>query len=99
MLPDTDMSLTASQDGHNDFPLLVRFLYNNHIYDETFTVPFEQGGVPLHVDLHRLRKGQQGGVFWSLFTPCPANGSDFSDENYAASELPQLPRANCLLRG
>lgn len=37
------------------------------------------------MDLPRLREGQNGGAFWSVFVPCPANGSDFSDENYATS--------------
>jgi membrane dipeptidase len=37
-----------------------------------------------HVDLPRLKEGKNGGAFWSAFVPCPANWSDFSDENYAA---------------
>ena len=41
----------------------------------------------MHVDLPRLREGQNGGAFWSVFVPCPANGTDFSDENYAESQL------------
>jgi len=73
-------------DGHNDLPILIRFLYNNHIYESNFSEPFSQGGLPMHVDLPRLRTGMQGGAFWSVFTPCPANGSDFSNENYAASK-------------
>lgn len=73
-------------DGHDDFPLLVRFLYNNHIYAKNFTKPFEEGGLPQHVDLARLRSGQNGGAFWSVYAPCPANGSDWSDENYRTSE-------------
>ncbi len=39
-----------------------------------------------HVDLPRLKKGKNGGAFWSAFVPCPANGTDFSDENYAECE-------------
>lgn len=35
------------------------------------------------VDLPRLDAGRVGGSFWSAFVPCPANGSDFSDANYA----------------
>jgi membrane dipeptidase len=73
-------------DGHNDLAILIRVLYNNHIYDDNFTEPFVKGGMPSHVDLPRLRAGQNGGAFWSVFTPCPADGQDYSDENYAASE-------------
>ncbi len=62
-------------------------MFNNHIYDKKFTEPFEDGGLPMHVDLPRLREGLNGGAFWSVYTPCPANGTDFSDENYAASQF------------
>lgn len=67
-------------------PILIRALYNNHIYDASFTKPFEQGGLDGHVDIPRLREGMNGGFFWSAFVPCPEKGDDFSDENYAASE-------------
>lgn len=67
--------------------MLLRYLYGNHIYSENFTKPFEQGQLPGHVDLRRLREGQSGGAFWSLFAPCPKNGSDLSDDNYAESEF------------
>ena len=40
----------------------------------------------MHVDLPRLREGLNGGAFWSVYVPCPANGTDFSDENYAESK-------------
>ncbi|KAI1319882.1 dipeptidase [Xylariaceae sp. FL0255] len=72
-------------DGHNDLPILILVRFRNHIYDENFTKKFEEGGMPAHVDLPRLKAGQNGGAFWSVYTPCPANGSDYSDENYAAS--------------
>ncbi|KAH6648882.1 membrane dipeptidase [Truncatella angustata] len=39
-------------------------------------------GLPSHVDLPRLREGQNGGAFWSVYAPCPKNGSDWSDDNY-----------------
>lgn len=74
------------QDGHNDFAIFIRAMYNNHIYNENFTKPFEEGGLAMHVDLPRLREGQNGGAFWSVYTPCPENGTDFSEENYAASQ-------------
>ncbi|KAI2643326.1 dipeptidase [Xylaria nigripes] len=79
------LSETPLIDGHNDLPILIWLQYNNHIYSENFTEPFVKGGMPLHTDLLRLREGQNGGAFWSVFTPCPANGSDYSDENYADS--------------
>ncbi|KAK3351592.1 membrane dipeptidase-domain-containing protein [Neurospora tetraspora] len=69
-------------DGHNDLPILLRADFNNHINDKNFTTGWEDGTLPGHVDLARLRAGMNGGAFWSLFWPCPANGSDFSDQNY-----------------
>jgi membrane dipeptidase len=75
------------QDGHNDLAILIRFLYNNHIYNDNFTRPFTEGGMAAHVDLPRLKQGRVGGAFWSAFVPCPANGTDFSDEAYTPSKF------------
>jgi membrane dipeptidase len=81
------LSHTPLIDGHNDLAILLRERYNNHINDEKFQKLFREGGMPAHVDLPRLKEGQVGGAFWSAFYPCPANGSDFSDENYAPCKL------------
>lgn len=79
-----EMKLTTLTDGHNDLAIMIRFLYQNQIYDENFTKPFTEGGMYGHVDLPRLKDGKVGGSFWSAFVPCPANGTDFSDANYDA---------------
>ncbi|KAK5275929.1 hypothetical protein LTR16_011973, partial [Cryomyces antarcticus] len=63
--------------------ILLRYLYKNRIYGSDFKDKFENGGMPYHVDLPRLDRGKVGGAFWSAFVPCPRNGSDFSDGNYA----------------
>lgn len=83
----TILSHTPLIDGHNDLAILIRELYNNHIYDEKFQKLFSEGGMPAHVDLPRLKEGKVGGAFWSAFIPCPKNGSDFSNENYAQCKL------------
>ncbi|KAK4193055.1 membrane dipeptidase-domain-containing protein [Podospora australis] len=70
-------------DGHNDLAIFLRAYYNNHINDEKFTKPFTEGGLQGHVDIPRLRAGLNGGAFWSVFWPCPANDTDYSDANYA----------------
>lgn len=57
-------------------------MYDNHIYGTNFTQRFGATGLPMHVDLPRLRAGQNGGAFWSVYAPCPANGSDYSEANY-----------------
>lgn len=74
--------LTKRIDGHDDLPIWIRAFFGNHINEKNFTTGWEDGTLPGHVDLARLRAGMNGGAFWSLFWPCPANGSDFSDENY-----------------
>ncbi|OBT88379.1 hypothetical protein VE02_02307 [Pseudogymnoascus sp. 03VT05] len=79
------LSHTPLIDGHNDLAILVRERYNNHINGEKFQKMFLEGGMPAHVDLSRLKEGKVGGAFWSAFIPCPKNGSDFSNENYAHS--------------
>lgn len=71
-------------DGHNDLLILVRAFYDNKINGKNFTQRFEEGGLVGHVDVPRLELGKQGGAFWSAFVPCPADGFDFSDKNYAA---------------
>ncbi|CAJ2507864.1 Uu.00g090500.m01.CDS01 [Anthostomella pinea] len=93
-----DRVLTIAADGHNDLAIFIRLFYNNHIYQKNFTEPFEEGGMAMHVDLPRLREGLNGGAFWSVFTPCPANGSDYSDENYASSVQLTLQQIDLMTR-
>ncbi|CAK7239856.1 MAG: hypothetical protein STHCBS139747_001291 [Sporothrix thermara] len=82
---DRILAGTPLIDGHNDFPIFIREVFNNHINNATFRAGFERDGLPMHVDLPRLRAGKNGGAFWSVFTPCPQNGSDLSDGNYVDS--------------
>jgi membrane dipeptidase len=60
-------------------------VYGNKIYSSDFIKRFEFGNLTGHVDAPRLVDGQVGGTFWSVFVPCPENGGDFSNENYAES--------------
>lgn len=70
-------------DGHNDLLILLRAVYGNKINEGNFTELWENGGLAGHVDAPRLKAGKQGGAFWSAWIPCPADGFDFSDKNYA----------------
>lgn len=54
-------------DGHNDFLILIRSIWDNHIYSKNFTDPFENGKMPGHFDLPRAVAGQMGGTFWSAW--------------------------------
>lgn len=88
-VPSYPQSLTITLiDGHVDFPGLVRMAYQNKIETPEFKEAFENGTLLGHVDLRRLRDGQAGGTFWSVYAPCPEKGDDFSDENLAPSMLP-----------
>ena len=51
-----------------------------------------------HVDIPRLKAGKVGGAFWSAFVGCPANGSDFSDANYATAVSETLSQLDLLQR-
>ncbi|KAK3075694.1 hypothetical protein LTR53_000736 [Teratosphaeriaceae sp. CCFEE 6253] len=70
-------------DGHNDLLILLRAVYGNRIYETNFTKPFEEGGLAGHFDIPRAEAGLIGGTFWSAWVPCPSDGLDFSNENYA----------------
>lgn len=85
-------------DGHNDLLILLRAVYDNKVNGENFTKPFEKGGLAGHLDVPRLEQGQQGGAFWSTFVPCPADGFDFSDKNYAASVRATLEQIDLFQR-
>ena len=66
-------------DGHNDLAITIRLAYHNKIYGNNFTSAFEREGMVSQVDLPRLKTGRVGGSFWSAFTPCLANGTDFDE--------------------
>ncbi|KAL1837664.1 hypothetical protein VTJ49DRAFT_3540 [Mycothermus thermophilus] len=84
--------------GHNDLAIFIRAFYNNHIYNESFSKPFAEGGLAGHVDIPRLRAGMNGGAFWSVFWPCPENGTDYSDENYHSIVQSTLQQIDLLAR-
>ncbi|GAD97751.1 hypothetical protein PVAR5_6431 [Paecilomyces variotii No. 5] len=92
------LSRTPLIDGHNDLPILIRMLYRNHIYDRNFTDAFANGNLSGHVDLPRLSEGKVGGTFWSVFVPCPKDGTDFSDENYAQSVRMTIQQVDVMSR-
>lgn len=85
-------------DGHNDLLILVRELYHNQINGKNFTESFEKGGLAGHVDVPRLKKGKQGGAFWSTFVLCPTDAFNFSDENYAIAVRSTLEQIDLFQR-
>ncbi|KAK2794719.1 hypothetical protein FQN52_007489 [Onygenales sp. PD_12] len=73
--------ISGIADGHNDFPIFIREVYDNDIYQKNFS----DGKLLGQVDFPRLRKGGIRGQFWSVYVGCPANTTDFSDETYSKS--------------
>ncbi|KAJ6029721.1 hypothetical protein N7499_000867 [Penicillium canescens] len=92
------LSQTPLIDGHDDFPNFVREVFHNRINDRNFTDAFVKGTLPGHVDIPRLQKGRVGGTFWSVYVPCPADGANFSDENYAASVRETIEQVDVMSR-
>ncbi|KAL8949321.1 MAG: hypothetical protein Q9222_004560 [Ikaeria aurantiellina] len=95
---DTILSKNPLIDGHNDLAFLIRYKYGNRIHEPAFTDKFENGDLEGQVDLQRLRAGKVGGTFWSAFVLCPANRTDFSDENYAHAVSATLSQIDLLRR-
>ena len=52
------------QDGHNDWPHLIRGFYDSKIETPRFDAKSSLAG---HVDLKRLLQGKSGGVFLSAY--------------------------------
>lgn len=86
-------------DGHDDLAIFLRFAYKSEIHTSKFRKNFEKGGMEMHVDLPRLKKGKVGGTFWSAFVPCPANASyDYSDKVYGESVSTTLSQIDLIRR-
>ena len=68
-------------DGHNDFPMAIRSLFQNDIgkvnfdHDLTQEEPWASYWSN-HCDLPRMRQGGMGGQFWSAYISCNAQFSD-----------------------
>lgn len=63
-------------DGHNDLPWQLRIELHNRIYDNQ--VDFETRLLG-HTDLQRMKAGQVGGQFWSVYVECDLNQQHFED--------------------
>ncbi|KAF9512152.1 hypothetical protein BS47DRAFT_1394442 [Hydnum rufescens UP504] len=81
-------------DTHIDLPELVRFTYRNNVSAVHLKQP-----LPGHVDIPRLRSGQVGAFFWSVYTSCPADpGINFTRPTAAVRDtLEQIDVAHALI--
>ncbi|KIW45639.1 uncharacterized protein PV06_04012 [Exophiala oligosperma] len=98
---DKIMARTPMMDGHIDLAERLRSVYSNHIYHPDFRSKFEHGGsigYIDHLDIARMRKGRQGGFFWSCWVDCPSNRLDFSNEVYAPVVVETLSQLDVIHR-
>lgn len=81
-------------DGHIDLPILARALYANNVsaWDLAQTMPGQ-------VDIPRLREGQVGGFFWSVYVECrEASGPDFINATWLVRDtLEQIDVSRLLI--
>ncbi|EJC97689.1 uncharacterized protein FOMMEDRAFT_149633 [Fomitiporia mediterranea MF3/22] len=80
-------------DGHIDLPELVRVLYRNNI--SAFDL---RKRMPGHVDIPRLREGQVGGFFWSVYVDCKPENENFTRPSYRVRDtLEQIDVTHLLI--
>ena len=56
-------------DGHNDIPWAMRTRDTNRLDRIDLDADLTRIEVPTHTDIPRLRRGQVGGQFWSVYVP------------------------------
>ena len=70
---------TPLVDGHNDLPWEIRDRFKGDLAavdlkSDTTHLPFPAGASPLMTDIPRLRAGDVGGQFWSVWIPSEMKG-------------------------
>ena len=66
-------------DGHNDLPWEIRDRFKSDLAAvdlklDTSRLPYPEGASPLMTDIPRLRAGDVGGQFWSVWIPSEMKG-------------------------
>jgi membrane dipeptidase len=73
------LAQTPLIDGHNDLPWEIRTRFGSDLSKvdlsrSTLDLPAPEGSPPLMTDIPRLRAGQVGGQFWSVYIPAEVTG-------------------------
>ncbi|CAH0027120.1 unnamed protein product [Clonostachys rhizophaga] len=79
----TVLQTTPLIDGHNDLPWLLRVELHNRIRDDRFDPRQKLLG---HTDISRMRQGQMGGQFWSVYVHCDAAQKHFDDPSWVVRD-------------
>lgn len=69
-------------DGHNDLPWQLRLELHNRLYGGQVDLSKRLLG---HTDLLRMREGQVGAQFWSVYVDCDVNQNHWDDPSVSAS--------------
>jgi len=75
------LAATPLIDGHNDLPWEIRVRFKSDLTafdlnEDTAHLPFPADGAPLMTDIPRLRAGDVGGQFWSVWIPVDIKGAE-----------------------
>ena len=86
------LAQTPLIDGHNDLPWEIRERFGGDLtkFDfraSTLTLPVPSGSVALMTDLPRLRAGQVGAQFWSVFVDPKVQGPEVVQETLEQIDL------------
>lgn len=78
---DRVLAATPLIDGHNDLPWEIRVRFKSDLTafdlnEDTAHLPFPADGAPLMTDIPRLRAGDVGGQFWSVWIPVDIKGAE-----------------------
>jgi len=73
-------------DGHNDLPFQIRIHFQNQIYD-TSKFTFREG-LFTETDIIKVKKGQVGGQFWSVYVQCGSESTDWDSDEVTLSSSP-----------
>lgn len=78
------LETTPLIDGHNDLPWLLRVELHNRIRDDRFNPNQRLLG---HTDIARMRQGQMGGQFWSVYVDCDESQKHFEDPSVSFHKM------------
>jgi hypothetical protein len=78
------LRITPLIDGHNDLPRQLGLEFHSRLHYSGFDPASHLLG---HTDLLRMRKGQMGGQFWSVYVDCDANQQHFEDPSVSCTSI------------
>ncbi|KAH8430922.1 dipeptidase [Aspergillus melleus] len=88
------LKTTPLIDGHNDLPYLIQVELQNKIYSD-FNLSNRLLG---HTDLARMREGQMGGQFWSIYIDCEQISYEDDPTTSVRDSLEQIDVAKRLIQ-